>query len=356
MRAFKGKSARLRTVLLIGIAALLAAAVIGATVGAKYVKEIRIPCTLIIRAGLADKVSVLEHEPLRQPDGTYQLDQSKEVSESEFVLMPGVDAARDPFVRIERKTDIPAFVYVEVVSTLGDKAGFTLTNAWEKLDGVTGQNGGEVYAFEDMLSSDNKEDIELPLFEDEAVTVSHTYIAAGEAETNLSFYPYMAKAEEGKTAEECFDKNKIGFGDTGKYTPAPQGKVTVDGDGKAVVGDIGYTVYVRAAVIANWRTEDGSIYGKNAEKGTNYTFTIGSGWFKAGDGYYYYSNPVESGGETSALITDFTVLTDAPNGCSLSLDISAEIIQESGSTDNDNTPTVTAVWGCRIGSDRVITK
>lgn len=356
MKALKGMSARLRTVLLIGIAALLAAAVIGATVGAKYVKEIRIPCTLIIRAGLADKVSVLEHEPLRQPDGTYQLDQSKEVSESEFVLMPGVDAARDPFVRIERKTDIPAFVYVEVVSTLDKKVTFELIDeVWEKLDGVTGQNGGEVYAYKDTVASEREEDIELFLLKDDAVTVSHTYIAEGEAETNLSFYPYMAKAEEGKTAVECFDKNKIGFGDTGKYTPAPQGEVAVR-DGKAVVGDIGYSVYVRAAVIANWKTEDGSIYGKNAEEGTDYAFTVGSGWFKAGDGYYYYSNPVESGGETSALITDFTVLTDAPNGCSLSLDISAEIIQESGSTDDDDTPTVTAVWGCRIGSDRVITK
>lgn len=356
MRAFKGKSARLRTVLLIGIAALLAAAVFGATVGAKYVKEIRIPCTLIIRAGLADKVAVLEFEPERQKDGTYQLDQSKEVSESEFVLMPGVDAARHPFVRIEKKSGVPSFVYVEVVSTLDGKVSFTLIGDWEKLEGVTGQNGGEVYAYNDTVASEGEEDIELFLLEDDVVTVSHTYIAEGEAETNLSFYPYMAKAEEGKTAEECFDKNKIGFGDTGKYTPAPQGKVTVDGDGKATIGDIGYTVYVRAAVVANWKTEDGSIYGKNAEEGTDYTFTVGNNWFKADDGYYYYSSPVESEGETSELITDFTVKTDAPNDCSLSLDISAEIIQESGSTDDDDIPTVTAVWGCEIGSDRHITK
>ena len=356
MRAFKGKSARLRTVLLIGIAALLAAAVIGATVGAKYVKEIRIPCTLIIRAGLADTVSVLEFEPERQKDGTYLLNDDSEVSESEFVLMPGVDAARHPFVRIEKKSGVPSYVYVEVVSMLDEKVSFTLIGDWEKLEGVTGQNGGEVYAYKDTIASEREEDIELLLLKDDAITVSHTYIAEGEAETNLSFYPYMAKAEEGKTAKECFDKNKIGFGDTGKYTPAPQGIVTIDKDGKATIGDIGYTVYVRAAVVANWKTEDGSIYGKNAEKGTDYTFTMGSGWFKAGDGYYYYSNPVESGGETSALITDFSAITEAPNGCSLSVNVSAEIIQESGSTDDDDTPTVTVVWGCKIGSDRDITK
>ena len=355
MRAFKGKSARLRTVLLIGIAALLAAAAIGATVGAKYVKEIRIPCTLIIRAGLADKVAVLESEPERQKDGTYLLNDDSEVSESEFVLMPGVDAARHPFVRIEKKSGVPSYVYVEVVSMLDEKVSFTLIEDWEKLEGVTGQNGGEVYAYKDTVASEGEEDIELFLLEDDVVTVSHTYIAEGEAETNLSFYPYMAKAEEGKTAEECFDKNKIGFGDTGKYTPAPQGEVAVR-DGKAVVGDIGYSVYVRAAVVVNWKDDSGNILGRNTEEGTDYTFNSDSGWFKAGDGYYYYSNPVESGGETSALITDFSAITEAPNGCSLSVNVSAEIIQESGSTDDDDTPTVTAVWGCTIGSDRVITK
>lgn len=356
MRSFKGKSARLRTVLLIGIAALLAAAVIGATVGAKYVKEIRIPCTLIIRAGLADKVAVLEFEPERQKDGTYLLNDDSEVSKSEFVLMPGVDAARHPFVRIEKKSDVPSYVYVEVVSMLDKKVSFTLIGDWIKLEGVTGQNGGEVYAYKDTVASEREEDIELLLLKDDAVTVSHTYIAAGEAETNLSFYPYMAKAEEGKTAVECFDKNKIGFGDSGKYIPAPQGKVTVDGDGKAVVGDIGYSVYVRAAVVVNWKDDSGNILGRNTEEGTDYTFNSDSGWFKAADGYYYYESAVESGGETNSLISGFTAIADAPKGYSLSLDVSAEVIQCAGWTDDDGTPAVTAVWGCTVQNDGTITK
>lgn len=355
MRAFKGKSARLRTVLLIGIAALLAAAAIGVSVGAKYVKEIRIPCRLIIKANLADKVAVFEHEPQRQADGTYQL-VSNEVSQSEYVLMPGVDAARDPFVRIEGKSDIPAYVYVEVVSTLDEKAGFTLTDDWEKLDGVTGQNGGEVYAFNETVYSDSKENIELPLFEDEAVTVSHTYLVnEADDEAELSFYPYMAEAGDGKTAAECFDKNMIGFGDTGKYTPAPQGEVAVR-DGKAVVGDIGYSVYVRAAVVVNWKDDSGNILGRNTEEGTEYTFNSDSVWFKAADGYYYYKSAVESGGETNSLISGFTAIADAPKGYSLSLDVSAEVIQCAGWTDDDGTPAVTAVWGCTVQNDGTITK
>ena len=356
MKGSRGKNAKLRTMLVIGVALLIAAAAIAVSVGAKYVTEVGVPGTLIVKAGLADKVSVLEFEPERQKDGTYLLHSDSVVSESAFVLMPGVDAARHPFVRIEKKTEVPSFVYIEVVNAFDEKVTFDLIEDWEKLEGVTGKNGGEVYAYKETVASDDDDDVDLPILEDDSVVVSHTYIAEGEAETNLSFYPYMAKAEEGKTAEECFDKNKIGFGDTGKYTPAPQGIVTIDKDGKATIGDIGYTVYVRAAVVANWKTEDGSIYGKNADEVTDYTFTVGEHWFKADDGYYYYSIPVESKGETSELITDFTVKTDAPNGCSLSLDISAEIIQESGSTDDDDIPTVTAVWGCEIGSDREITK
>ncbi len=354
MKALKGMSARLRTVLLIGIAALLAAAAIGVSVGAKYVKEIRIPCRLIIKANLADKVAVFEHEPQRQADGTYQL-VSNEVSQSEYVLMPGVDAARDPFVRIEGKSDIPAYVYVEVVSTLDEKAGFTLTDDWEKLDGVTGQNGGEIYAYCDTVASDNGQDITIPLLDGSIVTVSHTYIAADEAETELSFYPYMARADEDRTAAECFDKNMIGFGDTGKYTPAPQGEVAVR-DGKAVVGDIGYSVYVRAAVVVNWKDDSGNILGRNTEEGTEYTFNSDSGWFKAADGYYYYKSAVESGGETNSLISGFTAIADAPKGYSLSLDVSAEVIQCAGWTDDYGTPAVTAVWGCTVQNDGTITK
>lgn len=355
MKALKGKSASLRTVLLIGLTVLLAAAAIGTTVGAKYVKEIRIPCRLIIEANLADRIAVLEHEPLRQPDGAYLLG-SNEVSESEFVLMPGVDAARDPFIRIEGKSDIPAYVYIEVVSTLDEKVTFELIDeVWEKLDGVTGQNGGEIYAYCDTVASDNGQDITIPLLDGSIVTVSHTYIAADEAETELSFYPYMARADEDRTAAECFDKNMIGFGDTGKYTPAPQGEVAVR-DGKAVVGDIGYSVYVRAAVVVNWKDDSGNILGRNTEEGTDYTFNSDSGWFKAADGYYYYESAVESGGETNSLISGFAAIADAPKGYSLSLDVSAEVIQRAGWTDEDGTPTVTAVWGCTVQGDGTITK
>ena len=355
MKIGNGKNTKRRIILAIGIAALLAAAAIAATVGAKYVKEIRIPCRLIIRAGLADEIAVLEHEPLRLSDGTYSLDPEKEVSESEFVLMPGVDAVRDPFIRIKGKSAVPAFVYVEVVSTLDEKASFSLSDDWEKLEGVSGKNGGSVYAYFQAISSESSEDLELSLLDNEAVIVSHTYIAADGTETELSFHPYMAEAEEGRNAADCFDEDKIGFGDTGKYVPAPQGDVGII-DGKAVIGDIGYSVYVRAAVIVNWKDEGGNILARNAKEGADYSFAFGPGWFKADDGWYYYSYPVESEGETSLLISDFTAIAEGSEGSSLSADISAEIIQQAGLTDDEEVPTVTAVWGCTVQDDGTITK
>ena len=223
---------------------------------------------------------------------------------------------------------------------------------------MTGKNGGEVYAFEETIASpdNNKTDFEFPLFYDECVAVSDKYLVSEtRTETELSFYPYMVKAEDGKSAAECFDKNMIGAGDVGKYAPAPQGEVRVE-DGRAVVGDIGYSVFVRAAVVVNWKDADGNILAKNAEYSKDYTFGSDSGWFKADDGYYYYENAVESGGETSSLASGFTTLSQAPEGYTLSVDLSAEVIQMAGSTDDDDTPTVTDVWGCTVNNDGTISK
>lgn len=358
---------------MIAAAVLLAGAVaIGAGITARYVREIGIPGSLIVKSG---RLSVLEHEPKRGADGVYSPDPEKEVSESAFVLMPGVDAARDPFVRITDVSSVKEYVYVETVSTLNEKVTFELTEDWIRLDGVEGNNGGAVYAYKDAISNtfgdgegetetdpneepaepEETKTVEIKLLKDDKVTVSHTYIDSGTEETELSFYPYLVKATEGKTAAECFDKDKAGHEDKGKYTPAPQGSVSVSG-GKAVVGETGYSVYVRAAIIVNWQDANGEILAKGPVEGSDYSFTPGEGWTKGSDGYYYYSAPVESGGETSVLTSQFEKKTEAPEGYSLKLTIAAEVIQTAGTTDDDDTPAVTAAWGCAVGEDGRITK
>ena len=361
-----------RAVIMVGLAALITAAAITTVFTAKYVKEIRIPCKLIIDTGLAKSVACVEHEATRRADGVYTLDAEKETDQSEFILMPGVDAARDPFVKIEGKNSVPVYVYVEVVSSLDEKLSFEPTEDWLRLEGAQGANGGPVYAYrstvDDTFGADQQDEgqddeqqageqkvIVIKLMKEDKVTVSHTYIAGDSAEAELSFYPYMAKAEEGKTAQECFDKKMIGFGDTGRYFPAPKASVSIS-DGKAIVGKTGYSVYVRAAVAVNWKDAEGNILAKAPAEGTDYTFSTGTGWFKAADGYYYYSDPVESEGATDPLVSGFAAKGEAPGGYTLSVDISAEVIQQAGWTDEGSVPAVTEVWGCTVGEDGKIAK
>lgn len=117
------------------------------------------------------------------------------------------------------------------------------------------------------------------------------------------------------------------------------------------VGETGYSVYVRAAIIVTWQDEAGNVYFTQPEEGTDYTITYGSDWQKRSDGYWYYNDTenkgiVNSGGTTTALIETCTAKTEAPvSGYTLNVKIVAQTIQSAGTTDAD--PAVSAmksVW------------
>lgn len=52
--------------------------------------------------------------------------------------------------------------------------------------------------------------------------------------------------------------------------------------------------YVRAAVVVTWVSESNpkEILSISPEKDADYTLTLSDGWFEAGDGFYYYREPV----------------------------------------------------------------
>ena len=99
------------------------------------------------------------------------------------------------------------------------------------------------------------------------------------------------------------------------------------------VGDTGYSVYVRAAVVVTQPRE-----------GTDYTIDIGDHW-ALDSGYYYYDQAVNSGASTENLIESCTVLLPAPeDGYSLSVDILTQTIQSAGETDG-GVSAVQDAWG-----------
>ena len=86
--------------------------------------------------------------------------------------------------------------------------------------------------------------------------------------------------------------------------------------------------YIRAAIVINWKDEQGNVYGKAPVEGVDYTILYGSEWEKGNDDYYYYKNEVQPGASTSALIETCTVNKAAPHeGYTLSVEILAQGVQ-----------------------------
>lgn len=125
------------------------------------------------------------------------------------------------------------------------------------------------------------------------------------------------------------------------------------------VGDTGYSVYVRAAVLINWKNEAGEVLANIPELTNDYEIQYNltdSDWFDGGDGFYYFANPVNSLGNTDILISKCVEVDDSPiDGYKLNVDIVTQTIQSAGFTDA-GVPLVTEAWKVTVNSDKTISK
>ena len=120
--------------------------------------------------------------------------------------------------------------------------------------------------------------------------------------------------------------------------PAPQ-VVTRDGKSCVDVGNPGYAVYVRAAVVPNW-THNGAVL---PVAPSTFTITPGENWFAHTDGFLYYKLPVSSG-VTGPIYTGIGT-TEKGNG-SIMVDVAVQVIQALGETDGPDVETaVLNAWG-----------
>ena len=104
------------------------------------------------------------------------------------------------------------------------------------------------------------------------------------------------------------------------------------------------TAYIRAAVVVTWKDANGNVYGQPVKTG-DYTMSLGSGWVKHTDGFYYWTQPVEANATTGNLITSCTpVAGKAPSGYNLSVEIIASGVQYEG-TKTNGTKAVVDAWG-----------
>lgn len=120
------------------------------------------------------------------------------------------------------------------------------------------------------------------------------------------------------------------------------------------VGDPGYAVYVRAAVVITWQDADGNFLAEAPEASTadeekDYTIAYNTqDWFSYG-GFWYCKTMVNSG-NSPVLIASCTPKAEKSD-YHLNVEIISQTIQALGTTDTGNTPVVTAAWGVQVIAD-----
>lgn len=161
----------------------------------------------------------------------YEDAQGNNVTGNQYDVMPGMVIPKDPFITITGKTEVPAYLYVEIANELdADVYAWSVTNNWEKLEGVTGKNGGSVYVYTADAAADGINPVivttnlsNLGILADNKITVADAEdLKLSEAEadpTSMVFYAYLAQAAIGENTDPASIFNTC-FGTT-PITPAP---------------------------------------------------------------------------------------------------------------------------------------
>lgn len=201
---------------------------IGTTTGtviAKYVTERELTEQITFTAELAEKMVLEEYEAERTSGGDYSLDTTTPKNANSYELMPGVDIKKDPYIRITDKTDIEAYLFLEIVGhqpgAAANGVSYELTDAWKPAvsgagtdeKAVSPKHGGTVYVYsdengpvkikKDTLTTNDGIAI-VKIIKDGTVTVSQKLDKSAEAFT-VTFYAVMAEAVEGQTLAQAYE-------------------------------------------------------------------------------------------------------------------------------------------------------
>ncbi len=204
------KKKLLRLLLMLLILAMASLSLIGSSVG-KYIRTVSVSGNVSFSAELAKELILRESEALRNPDGSYVLSAGTYVSGNEYVLLPGLNVPKDPHVIISGKTDIPAYLFIEVVdSTPNEAIGYNIRDCWLAL-GITGKHGGAVYVYAEGGTAKAIADASVAsttspayiLLNDEMVVGQELKHSDSTSDT-LTFYACLGETAMGSTAQDVY--------------------------------------------------------------------------------------------------------------------------------------------------------
>lgn len=153
-----------------------------------------------------------EHIAEQQKNGSYTLTKettNNTVTGNHYDVLPRTDLPKDPYITITEKTNAPAYLYVEVVGELPTGMHYNMASCWNKLEGVTGNNGGVIYVYNNGTPIDDKSTglDNIAIIADNTITVDDVPGLAEGQEVELSFYAYLGQASVGTAAQAytaCF--------------------------------------------------------------------------------------------------------------------------------------------------------
>lgn len=153
-----------------------------------------------------------EHIAEQQKNGSYTLTKettNDTVTGNHYDVLPRTDLPKDPYITITEKTNAPAYLYVEVVGELPAGMHYNMASCWTKLEGVTGNNGGVIYVYNNGTPIDDKSGdlTNIAIIDGNTITVDDVPGLTEGQEVSLSFYAYLGQASVGTAAEAytaCF--------------------------------------------------------------------------------------------------------------------------------------------------------
>lgn len=180
---------------LLVVLVLLLMSCFGFVIG-KYITTIEKKGVVTFSAELAENVELRESKLLRNEDGTYSPTGETITSGTQkYILIPGLDVPKDPYVVISGKSEIPAYLFIEVIDkTPNETLEYELTENWKESDLRDARNEGAalyVYCSDKVNPTEIVDDYEkIEILKDNIFYVNQA-LKGGETSNVLTFFAYL---------------------------------------------------------------------------------------------------------------------------------------------------------------------
>ncbi len=194
----KRSRGKILSIVLIVLLVVAIVASVASYVYGKYRTEVLLTGTAR-KTSLAGSFTLQMQEMMMEEDGSYTAGDAA-VTEQTNYLIPGTAIPQSPVITIQGKTDVPCYLYLEVLAdNEEEKASCALTDDWTLLENVRGLKGGEVYVYQkgEKLTSSVGAVFTTQVLRD---GISAERIPAEKA-AELSFCGYLIQVTEGSPAE-----------------------------------------------------------------------------------------------------------------------------------------------------------